>query len=331
MMRLFELRTIPMDVVLRGLAILLMAYRHSHNSSEFALSLAGGMTFLLMLSGMNFARFALGGTAVIVRRSIKELARQVFIPCLVVVLLGFVLARRFSWSELLFVENFVSKHRFGLFRVWYCQVLLQLLGGYYLLFSIPPVARLVLRFPARAAIALFAVALLLRAAGPLVWDAGYLLNRVPHMYWWNFALGSVLFFLTTEPWRSKPWSKPLAFACVVSAATVGWGLNGLDGWGLIASTTLLVTVSAVRLPAVLARAIVLVSGATFAIFLLHWASFRVAESAYRLLAGPTAGLDRNVAFVAGVLMCVTCWVAFKAFVRAYRALVRAPGVLAQTA
>ncbi len=152
------------------------------------------------------------------------------------------------------------------------------------------------------------------------------------MYWWNFALGqSPVLSDPTDPWRSKPWSKPAALACIVARRYDWLGSDAADFWWLIASCTLLATISAVQLPAVLSRAIVLVSGATFCIFLLHWASFRVAQVAYRLLAGPTAALDRNLVFVAGVLMCVTCWVGFKAFVRAYRAMAREPGLLGQTA
>ncbi len=99
-----------------------------------------------------------------------EFARQVCIPTLLVVLLSFVLSGRFSWFELLFVENLRTARRFGLFEGVVPQVLLQLLAGYYLLFSIPPVARLMLRFPARAMMTLFALALVLRAAGPFLWD-----------------------------------------------------------------------------------------------------------------------------------------------------------------
>ena len=85
MMRLCELRTTPMDVVLRALAILMVTYHHSHlpprGQAGFAMGLGGGMTFLLLLSGMNFARFAMAGAdGAAVRQSILVFARQVYVP-----------------------------------------------------------------------------------------------------------------------------------------------------------------------------------------------------------------------------------------------------------
>ena len=339
MMRLFELRTTPMDVVLRALAILMIAYNHAHlRRGAVGLGLGGGMTFLLLLSGMNFARFAMAGAdATSVRRSILVLARQVYIPSVLLVLLAFAVAQRFSWSELLFFQNFMTTRRFGFFAQWYPQILLQLLAFYYLLFSIPPVAGLLLRYPARAMLALFAVALALRAGGPLVWNTWHLQDLVPHLFWWNFVLGSLLFFLITETGRSKWWSTLAALTCVIVGALIGWSPTRLDFWWLIGSATLLVTIKQIQLPAVLARAVVLVSGATFAIFLLHYLWFRIIKDGYRLLKGCPAGpcpqgvVNPDIVFVVGVALCLICWIAFKAFVRAYRGMAVKTGRIEQTA
>src|SRR5688572_21317875 len=100
------MRSIPTDVLLRALAISGIVFNHAHRGRDdfFPLGLAGGMTFLLTLAGMNLARFGVkGATPDSLRRAVGRLALALFVPALIAVLASLAIRRTFSWTEVLFV------------------------------------------------------------------------------------------------------------------------------------------------------------------------------------------------------------------------------------
>jgi hypothetical protein len=310
-----------MDVLLRALAIAAITYHHAHLLDTGPFGLAGGMTFLMMLSGVNFARFAVrGADPERVRHSIAGFATQVFVPSMGLVLLSFAAYGEFSWLELLFVRNWYDTKHIAAFYNWYPQLLLQLLALLYGLFSIPRLARAMLAHPARSMLLLFAAGLALRWAAPFVWDTSYLRHRLPHTFLWNFALGAAVYFLALDGSKVSRQSKGLAFLCILAGAAVAHDAARLAFWWLAIGGACLVYVRQVRLPALAAGTVVVVSARAFGIFLTHLIWFKVLSRLNELRAGADAVVHPDLHFAFGLIMGTLTWVVCTAFGRAYRAV-----------
>jgi hypothetical protein len=317
MARLFELRPIPTDVVLRALAIAAIVYNHTTR-----LNLGGGMAFLLLLSGMNFARFAVeDATAPGIRRSIGAIARQIFLPSLLLILLSFAVYRRFDWLELLFIRH--NPQRISAFPVWFSHLILQILAALYLVFSIPWVARATIRWPAGSMLLLFGASVLVRASAPLLMELPFIFNHVRDTMW-NFLLGSVVYFLAMDPKTSGGRARWLAVACVVAGAMIGHDPNGTRFWWLIITGGMLISVRYIQLPNVLGRITVAVSAATFGIFLTHEVWFKVVSRVNEIWAGPEGIVHPYILFVSALLLGTLTWAAVVAFPRTLRTARVAP-------
>lgn len=319
MRELFRLRATPPDVALRAMAMVAIVYHHAHLLDAGPFGLAGGMTFLMMLSGLNFARFAVkDATADGVRQSILELARQVWVPSLLLVLLSFAVYGKFDLLELLFVRNWRDTKHIAAFYDWYPQVLLQLLAVFYLMFSVPALSRGILRHPARAMLALFAIGLALRVLAPLVWDTAYLRHRLPHTFLWNFVLGGVVYFLVMDRPAPKPASRAIVIACVVAGAVAAWNPRTFQFWWLVVGGVMLATVRQVWLPAVVSRIAVILSSATLTIFLTHLIWFKLLNNLYGVVTASRAVLHPDLLAVLALTGSVAMWVAFRALRAAWR-------------
>src|SRR5262245_32269636 len=118
------------DVLLRALAITLVTYNHAHPYSDFWMGWGGGMTFLMMLSGYNFAKYGMdGATYQQGRAAITRLGVRILIPSFFVVVFFFLLLRKFDLAELLFYRNWITAERISKFPTWYPQVMVQMCIG----------------------------------------------------------------------------------------------------------------------------------------------------------------------------------------------------------
>jgi hypothetical protein len=323
-MQFFELRSVPVDVLLRALAISNVMYHHAHflNPPENDLWLSGGMAFLLMLSGMNLARFSMDRADTDeLRKSIAVFTRRVFVPSLLAILFSFLVRRQFGWDELLFFQNLITPTRsISLFPVFYVQVLLQMVLGLYLLVLVPLIAKAVILFPGRSVMLFFIVALFARLLGPVIFghEPPFLM---PHLLLWNFALGFVVYhFGRASDAPPRPAMKLVALVCVWTAASLIFGPRILRFWWVALGGSLLIFVREVRVPAIVANLVVVVSGATFAIFFTHvfW-QYGFAEG-YRRLVDADGQPGVLMVFLFGMIMSVGGWVAYTGFIRAYRAM-----------
>jgi hypothetical protein len=300
------------DVLLRALAITAVTYNHAHPYSTFALGWGGGMTFLLMLSGYNFAKFAMNGaTPEQTRARLVRLGWRIFVPSLAAVVFFFILLRKFDLAELLFYRNWLTPQRIAKFATWYPQVIVQMFAGLYVLFSIPSLARAILRWPVQASLCIFLLGVLIRAAFPVIWDTAWLHHHLPHLFLWNFTLGWLVYFSTTQ--LPAPWGKLLAVAGAALGGIVGFGMGYLDFWWLCVGVLLLVLPLDVRLPAIPGRLVLLISQATFAIFLLH----RFVYEVYEHLPIPQ---QNDAMWIIGLAGSLGLWMGGSALIRAYRTL-----------
>lgn len=302
------------DVLLRALAITLVTYNHAHHNADFAMGWAGGMTFLMMLSGYNFAKYGMdGATHEAGRAALVRLGLRILIPSFFAVVGFFLLLQKFDLAELLFYRNWLTPQRISKFPTWYPQVMMQMFAGLVLLFCIPRVGAAFFRWPLRAALLLFGIALAMRIVFPLFFDTTSLMHHLPHLLLWNFTLGWVVYFSVTR--LPAAWGKVLACICGFAGAAASVSIEMLEFWCLSIGVILLVLPLRVRLWTPLARFVFIVSQATFAIFLLH----RFLYEVYEHMPIPQ---DQDAMWVVGLFGSIALWIAGVVPVRAYRALRR---------
>lgn len=302
------------DIFLRAAAITLVTYNHAHPNSDFSLGWGGGMTFLMMLSGYNFAKYGMeGATALEGRMALLRLGLRILVPSLIAVIGFFVLLQKFNLAELLFYRNWLTPERVSKFPTWYPQVMTQMFAGLAVLFSIPRIGRAIFRHPLSAALIVFGLSAGVRVMFPRVWDTAPLLHHLPQLLLWNFSLGWAVYFSVAR--LPAPWGKLVACACGLIGAAVGFAMDTLAFWCLSVGVVLLVLPLRLDLWTPLARFVFVAGQATFAIFLLHRFVFEVYEHM------PVPQND-DVEWLIGLFGSIALWMAGIVPLRAYRALRR---------
>lgn len=308
--------SVETETVLRALAISAIVFNHAHPvQSETGFGMGGGLTFLILLSGFNLARYSFhGASSAAFRASCLTLAWRVAWPTLLIVLLDWlVTGQRPALGYLLFYSNWFTWHHPELVQIWYPQVLIGLLLTFWLAFWIEPLARLVRRRPFRAFIVAFAVALAIRAVAPDWLEPAGSRGRLVHFYAWNFLLGMLAYYaLHSGPGRSPVGQRIAVVACAVAGAFVAFGPGKSDFWWLSAATAIWVAVPRLALPRPFGQAVRVVSQAAFTVFLLHLFFLYLWRHAL-LPAHPVPQ------FVFSLGASVGAWVVITAFGRAYRA------------
>lgn len=310
-------RSMETGVALRALAIVMVVFNHAHPGHWSPLGLGGGMMFLMLLSGQNFAKFALGPATEgrqVVRASLK-LAWEVFWPSLLVVLLWFVLRRSFNVYELFFVRNLVDTERLAKFPVWYVQVLIQMMVMIAGAFLVRPVATFALGRPRLFATLVWLVFLIVRVAAFAPTTDGSterkFVGHLPTSWFFDFALGWMIYHFVDRAEEGEDHRLFISVALVVSGFLTSWP-DELHFYWFVFGGLALVWLDTVRTPDLLARLLEITSQATFTIFILHRMFFVVCEYAP---GGYLANFD--VKFVIALVGTITSWVVLSAARRAW--------------
>lgn len=308
--------SVETETVLRALAIAAIVFNHAHPvPAETGFGMGGGLTFLILLSGFNLARYSFhGATSQGFRKSCLTLAWRVAWPTLLIVLLDWaVTGQRPLPGYLLFYSNWFTWHHPELLQIWYPQVLIGLLLLFWLVFHIEPLARLVRARPFEAFLVAFLAALVIRAIAPDWLEPAGSRGRLLHFYAWNFLLGMLAYVaLHSGAEKSLILRRVVVVACAVAGAMVAFGPAKSDFWWLCAATAIWVAVPRVSLPRPIGQAMRVVSQAAFTVFLLHL--FFLYLWRYALL--PAHPVPQFVFALGG---SVAAWVVLTAFGRAYRA------------
>ena len=320
-MRLFSSRTVPIDIALRALAIIMVVFNHAGAQAGRPFELGGGIGILLLLNGYSLARFAFSAdTAPAVRQRLWQFAINLLLPCLAIVLISFAAKGAFSWSELFFVSNWFRYDHISILYTWYPQVFLQVLAILFLLFCIPGFAPLFFRNRFAVTLALLAL-----STATLFISLRYFYNpalghRLPHFLIWQMLAGSALYFLLQHPDTRKVWCRLLAMAVLGTIMYFNWEPDD----GILRLATFLFGLAALLfvdrlvLWQPLARAVFIVSQAAFVIFLLHAFTlgiFGVAVPAYGDHFNVTL---TTLAFLFTMLVATGYWLAWTAFATTMR-------------
>lgn len=259
---------IESHIVLRAVAILLIVVHHAT-----LWPVPGGAAALMMMVGYGFARFHRdqlfdGRTGPFLLPMLRNL-----LPYLVIVA-GFAIAwGRVPWASVLLIGNLgfadPAKSTMLPFQFWFVEAYAQLCLVTAAAFSVPAVREAVKRQPFVTAFALLMAAFALRYAVPLVYDIGgrkmFLLTYVlwlPLMGWCAYFAGTL---------RQKLLLILAAgVLCPLAAYTGG---NWQGSWILymlqFAVVALLLGVPEMRLPRLSVPPIMLISAASYHIYLFH--------------------------------------------------------------
>ncbi|MBC7006393.1 hypothetical protein BIZ37_27940, partial [Photobacterium sp. BZF1] len=187
------MKSVDCNVLLRSFAICLVVVNHS-----IWIDLGGGMNFLLLLSGFNFARFSLIKNKSEAIYDLWKLVYKIVIPSLLIILLYSFINERMRVEEILMFSNFMYLNKVTdiALPIWYPQVLLQLVIIIsFLLYVTPEINK---ESRGYVIISFYFGSLVIYEVSKQLYDSSHLLNRIPTLHLWNFVLGWVLWILLED-------------------------------------------------------------------------------------------------------------------------------------
>lgn len=301
--------TVNKTSFLRALAICLVVANHS-----LWIDMAGGMNFLLLLSGFNFARFSLEKNTPDILKDFWRLISKIAIPSLVIILFYSLINQRFRIEEILMFSNFLYLNKVSdiSLPIWYPQILIQI--GIILSLVILTLPKIDTRNRVFLTAGLLVFSLSIHGISTRIYDASHLLERLPTLYLWNFVIGWLLWALLEK--------NTLFYKSIASVVVIITSLYTLDisdsRFTIFTSLSLLfIWMKDLKLPAAAVQLINMIASATLYIFLLHLSFFNVYDY---LTEGITLNYKIEVLtkFSFSVLGCLLTWLVVTAGINAYK-------------
>lgn len=300
-----KLRMTPINTnqLFRALAILFVVANHS-----VWFSIAGGMNFLLLLSGYNFASFSFAKNNKQIIIDLWQLIRKITLPSMLVMLFYFIINERFTFEEFFMISNwfYLNKTTNIALPIWYPQMFLQLGVILTVLFLIFPIHTSIKKNNIIATIILVFLSLIVFAIATSIFNTSHLGNRLPHLLLWNFILGwSLWALLNIRTAKNKIIASSLVFISVyIVYGGSHYQGNRLEIFLMLALS--FIWLENIHLPNVFVKIINIISSSTLYIFLLHLTFFQV----YYLIF-PEYTLNYKVEvvtkFAFSVTSCVLVW------------------------
>jgi hypothetical protein len=273
-MSAFSKTSMETSIVLRAAAIAAVVFNHAHGPFPVgSFGLSGGMTFLLMMTGYNFARFGFTeAEPPQVRRSLVKLALGIVIPAVFFLIISIPLVG-WDWRELLLISNWYPNVGTALFPVEYVALVWQLCLMLWLATWLPGFP-ITLRYPLITAIVLFCLGVIFRHEFPR-YD---LIQRLPWLYLWDFSLGMMLFFATKrDNIIDSRILKLGVLASTLVGAYAGWGIYKSSFYWLVAAMIIFLYVPRIPMPKFLGQIMKLGSQATLTVFFTHFLFLHFAD------------------------------------------------------
>ena len=258
------------SVILRALTILLIVATHAN-----LLTVVGGAHALLAVAGYNAARF-LPERGLAARR-LARTAWRIALPSGLWIAAVALLTSDYRPATALMANGFVGSDDWTLdWQFWFLEAIVWTSLGLAALIAIPAVRRLEHRAPFAWALALVAVAAVLRYSLVGV-EAGPTERYTGTIVLWCFALGWAAARARTVVQRGLVTSLALLL-------TVGFFGDVWRELLVVAGITVLVWLPPLRLPARLATICGALAAASLSIYLTHWQVYPHLEMDYPLLA-----------------------------------------------
>ena len=287
-------RTTSSDIALRAAAIVLIVAHHT-----LQIDLGGGIDVLLLLVGVNFARFQTGRLASPQRWSLVAdiILRMVLPYYFVLAILKRFYHQAILAPDILLVSNFVGRFHDATVIYWFVEGYLQTVLLLAALATVPWVRRMIAEQPGRFGAMLLIVAVVIKFASLLIFHHAALLGRTPDQFLYIVALGWCVQEARTRSSRAAL----LVFAFMImllDRSAIGGLWSGFDGrWHTVAlfvATAVLLYVPVIRLPHPVRLATISVATASLMIYLTHPMLLPILEPFFwrRLLGYPhTTGIS----------------------------------------
>ncbi|WP_430645909.1 AMP-binding protein [Agromyces sp. GXS1127] len=258
------------SVVLRAAAIALIVATHAD-----VVQLKGGAHLLLAVAGFNLARFRFAGSAGRLaderperRRRVRGLLRSAALIAVPAVLwIGGValVARTYDPATVLLSNQLVpgATAWSEQWQFWFLEALVWSIVGLAALFAVPGVTRLERRYPYAFALVVLGVALAFRyAVTGGITPSSPLRYALPAIAWF-IALGWLVARSTTPPRR-------LVASAIALATVPGFFGDPVREVVVLVGLGLLIWVTSLPVPAVLAGAVGTVASGSMFVYLTHW-------------------------------------------------------------
>lgn len=268
--------TLETSVFFRALAICEIVAQHADLLPKQYLY--GGGFLMLLIGGLNFARFQakfmLEGRVI---NPVISLFRSLLIPYLLIVGGYQVYKQDIQWSVLLFLSNLIDPGMGSIFFVWFIQVIVQVIVILLVLFSAPQIRHIANVSPWKFGLGLVGLGVLTNRLIPFLWmpyqlDSKNLFNQqLPHMILWLFALGWCINFAKSR-WEKIVTSILLSISLFICLNPVEayWPGNArsLMVWLLVGGTIVLWQ-EYMLVPQLIKPPIQLIASSSYYIYLTH--------------------------------------------------------------
>lgn len=311
--------TIDFGILIRALAISMVVFNHAyidryfevHGSIEsifYGFGFGGGAAVLMLISGYNFAGFILAKNSVNeIQQGLVRLGLKILIPSFFCVLFFFALLQKFSLSELLFFRNFITLERVSKFPTWYPQVIIQIFIFLWLIFPIFETLRKRSQYFYSLLFVLISVCIFY-LNDPIMNSLELGGFNTPMLYLWNFVIGWMIY----NAKQSKDFRKIiLAIAIYIACLFIALDIHSSRFIVMLASGIGLLFLSNIYIPLAMKTPILIISQATFAIFLFHRFWFEVMHK--------VLPFEPNywVLFFGAILASGIGWILVSAFTRSF--------------
>jgi hypothetical protein len=248
----------PTDVFFRALAIVMVVAQHAGFKTY------GGAGFLILLAGLNMARFQ--GDALFNGR-LATIVKSIFLRALIpyyLILGGYQSLRGgFQWSDWFLISNYFDRTGTFLQPYWFIQAFAQCIAFMALVCCIPLIRRFAGRSPFAFGLLLLGAAVVLRTAAPFIWTDMPCLPYVTPMVFYLFALGWCVFFAKTR--RQKAIS---SFLIVVLVPMLRYSALSACAMTLVGAL-MVIWAPKIKVPVFLHISISKIAAAIFYIYLVH--------------------------------------------------------------
>lgn len=224
----------------------------------------GAAYFLVLLAGYSVAKWQL--PEIIRAGNVKTLLgtiRYVAIPTLLMVAFLQVATRRFEWTPLLLVSNFLDPNTLKGFLFYFMEFYIQLLLLAALLLSFARVREWFRVRPMLSALVLFVAVVATDRTIEMFYNTDYNYHRVPWHYAWAFTLGMVL--ACANDFRTRC----LAMAVAIVAAWTVWGFTSAAFY-VCGGCALVLFVRSIVVPAPVKVVVAEIASASMFIYLSHY-------------------------------------------------------------
>lgn len=260
---------VTIDLLVRGLAILAVVVSHQTHWPIF-----GGAAAMVMLLGMSLAAYRWDALCQGNWKAYFTPALGVLLPYYAILAAYAAVWGQVPWVSVVLAGNFAltipETHAMLPYLYWFVEAYIQMTVLLALPFAFPALRRTLAqagRF--RVGVCLFAIAVLLRIAVPLIWPIGVRAQFTVPWVFFLLALGWCI--ASAESVRQKIVVLLLAAAILPLAARLGgnWHGSWIKYMMLLALVPVLLHLPRVRLPRPVVRPVLLLARAAFPIYLLH--------------------------------------------------------------